>query len=61
MPRSARSSSTSRYGQREAQVPAHREHEVTLPQLATLPTDGAVFYITVRHDQVVKLAQQYLP
>jgi hypothetical protein len=22
---------------------------------------GSVFYLTVRHDQVVKLAQQYLP
>lgn len=34
---------------------------VTLDRLATLHTDGAVFYLTVGHDQVVKIAQQYLP
>jgi hypothetical protein len=34
---------------------------VTLDRLATLPTDGAVFYLTVHHDQVVNIAQQYLP
>jgi hypothetical protein len=40
---------------------ATKNVSVTLPQLATLQTHGAVFYITVRHDQVVQLAQQYLP
>lgn len=34
---------------------------VTLAKLATLRTDGAVFWITVRHDQVVKISQQYIP
>ncbi len=34
---------------------------VTLAKLATLRTDGAVFWVTVRHDQVTKIAQQYIP
>jgi hypothetical protein len=40
---------------------ATKDVSVTLDRLATLHTDGAVFYLTVGHDQVVKIAQQYLP
>jgi hypothetical protein len=40
---------------------ATKNVSVTLDRLATLDTDGAVFYLTVHHDQVVKIAQQYLP
>jgi predicted MPP superfamily phosphohydrolase len=40
---------------------ATKNVSVTLDRIASLDTDGAVFYLTVRHDQVVKIAQQYLP